>query len=286
MESRPTIPFSSRILVWIIAAACVAAVSAALSYRYYYTTTIGDVTTYFENIRAIERGYIENIPIYEDYATPQRETKLRTFLFPAHIAVAISSGMKPVAIDDSVPELVKNGTLTKIKSGPDRLYYFYNVREKYRVLTPRTACGLSLIVERFQQNIATRLKLPPVKIALSSLLRPAAYQTGLRTTNFNATEVTTHSYGISFDVFYDDYFIALPRPAATNAISAALFDMIRTKMGFLLGDALRSQFRSVLMETLIQLQDEGVLYAILERNQHCYHVTIIPNPRCEKHGHI
>ncbi len=282
MESTTNIPIRSRILVWIIAAACIAALSVALSYRYYYTTTIGDVTSYIEKIRVIERGYIENIPQYDDYATPQRETKLRTFLFPSHITAAMNSGMKPIAIDNSLPDLVRDGTLVKIKAGPEKLFYFYNVREKYRVLTPRAACGLSVLTERFQQNIATRMKLPPVKIALSSLLRPAAYQTGLRTTNLNATEITTHSYGVSFDIFYDDYFIALPRPTATHAISAALLELIRTRMGFLLGDALRGQFRSVLMETLIQLQDEGVLYAILEKNQHCYHVTIIPGPKCAK----
>jgi hypothetical protein len=282
MESKDTIPFSSRLLVWIIAGAILAGISIALSYRYYYSTTIRDVTSYFEKVQSIERGYIDTIPLYDDFATPLRELKLRTFLFPAHIDAAMKSGMKPVDIDDSVPELIRSGKLVKLTKKDDSLYYFYNVREKYRVLTPRAACGLAVLTERFQQNITTRMKLPQVKIALSSLLRPVAYQAGLRATNVNATEVTTHSYGVSFDIFFDDYFVALPRPAATNAISSAILELVRTKMGFLLGDALREQFRSVLMETLIQLQDEGILYAILERNQHCYHVTILPNTRCAK----
>ncbi len=284
METSDAISFRIRLLLWIIAAVIISGISIAISYRYYYSTTVRDVTSYLDSVHAIERGYIENLPLYEDYGTPLRETKLRTFLFPAHMDAALKSGMKPVEIDDPVPELISNGSLVKLKSGPKNLYYFYNVREKYRVLTPGAACVLSMITKRFQQNIATRLKLPPVKIALSSLLRPAAYQNGLRAINLNATEVTTHSYGISFDIFYDDYFIALPRPDTSNAISAALLDTIRTRMGFLLGDALRGQFRSVLMETLIQLQDEGVLYAILERNQHCYHVTVAPDSQCVKHG--
>ncbi len=286
MESPNTVPLRGRILFWILAGAMLSAVSAALCYRYYFTTTVGDVTAYLENIHAIERGYIENIPLYDDYNTPMREMKLRTYLFPAHIDVAIKSGMKPVSLDDSIQELVSAKKLVQLKSGEDRLYYFYNVRNRYRVLTPRAACGLTVLTERFQQNIATRMKLPPVKIALSSLLRPAAYQSGLRAVNANATEVTTHSYGVSFDIYFDDYFVSLPRPTPSSGISSSVMEMIRTKFGFLLGDALRGQFRSVLMETLIQLQDEGVLFAILEKNQHCYHVTILPNSRCAKHERI
>ncbi len=282
MESSNTVPFRVTLLFWIIAAAVISAISIGASYRYYYSSTVKDITSYLETIHSIERGYIENLPLYDDYATPQRELKLRTYLFPAHMDVAVKSGMKPIAIDDSVSELVKGGSLVKIKSGADKLYYFYNVREKYRVLTPVAACGLDAIVERFQQNITTRLKLPPVKIALSSMLRPASYQTDLRIKNANATQITTHSYGISFDIFYDDYFVSLPHHAASNAISGAIMDMLRTRIGFLLGDALRGQFRSMLMETLVQLQDEGMLYAIWERNQRCYHVTILPNPRCTK----
>jgi hypothetical protein len=286
MESTNTVPLRSRILVWILAGALIAAVSSALCYRYYFKTTVGDVVSYLDKIHSIERGYIENIPLYDDYNTPMREMKLRTFLFPAHIDVAIKSGMKPVAIDDSLQDLVGSKKLVQLKSGQEKLYYFYNVRNKYRVLTPRAACGLTLLTERFQQNIATRMKLPPVKIALSSLLRPVSYQNNLRSVNANATEVTTHSYGVSFDIYFDDYFVSLPRPAPSNAISASVLELIRTRFGFLLGDALRGQFRSVLMETLIQLQDEGVLYAIVERNQRCYHVTIVPNPRCAKYDRL
>jgi len=286
METMNSVPLRSRVLVWILAGAILSAASVAICYRYYFTTIVGDVTTYLEKIHSIERGYIENIPLYDDYNTPAREMKLRTYLFPAHMDVALKSGMKPVDVDDSIRDLVSSKKLVQVKSGKDTLYYFYNVREKYRALTPRAACGLSVLAERFQQNIATRMTLPPVKIALSSLLRPAAYQSGLRAVNANATMVTTHSYGVSFDIYFDDYFVSLPRPVPSNAISASVMEMIRTRFGFLLGDALRGQFRSVLMETLIQLQEEGVLYAILEKNQRCYHVTILPNPRCARHDRI
>ena len=59
---------------------------------------------------------------------------------------------------------------------------------------------------------------------------------------------------------------------------SGLFDRMRTQSGYLLGSALSRHFRAALMEALIQLQDEGRIYAILERNQRCYHVSVIPVP--------
>lgn len=282
MESQQTIEFKNKLLLGIIAIAVIAGLTIALCYHYFYSTTVHDVVSYLDLVRQAERGFIDNLPLYDDYMTPQRELKLRTYLFPAHMDVALKSGMKPVEIDAPVSDLIKSGMLQRIKGGSDRLYFFYNVRDKYRVLVPNAACGLNLLTERFQENIKLRLKLPPVKIALSSLLRPVSYQKDLRGINVNATEITTHSYGVSFDIFYDDYYVSLPVPKSSNMISRTILDTIRSRMGFLLGDALRSQFRSVLAETLMQLQDEGLLYAILEKNQHCYHVTILPNKRCPR----
>jgi len=117
--------------------------------------------------------------------------------------------------------------------------------------------------------------LPPVKLAISSALRPISYQKGLTKKNINATIESTHTYGISFDIFFDDYYISFPEPTTSNNVSRELQEKFRTRFGFLTGDALRRQFHSVLMETLIELQDEGMIYAILERKQHCYHVTIL-----------
>jgi hypothetical protein len=269
-----------KVLVGALAAAATALISVILASWYYYTQITADVKRYLDTVKQIERGYIEHIPLYRDHATPSMELKLRTYLFPAHIKAARQSGMKPVERDDAIPEYVRGGRLVTLASGPDELYYFYHVGINYRVLAPSAVCGLSALTKRLQQNIEARAALPQVKVALSSLLRPASYQAGLREKNYTATLVTTHSYGVSFDIFYDDYYVSLPRPAYSNTISRAVLDQVRTRMGFLLGDALREQFRSVLTDTLIQLQDEGVIYAILEKQQRCYHVTVLPGTKC------
>ena len=42
-----------------------------------------------------------------------------------------------------------------------------------------------------------------------------------------------------------------------------------------MGDALRRQFKSTLMETLLELQREGEIYVFYEEDNRCYHVTVL-----------
>jgi hypothetical protein len=274
--------FRKNLLIGIIAGAMLSLVSIYATYRYYHANVAKDVSLFLKTAHEIERGCIEHIPLYDDYATPLMEQKLRTYLFPAHMDIARKSGITPVEQERGIPDLVRSGRLINLESGLDAPYYFYNVRKEFRVLSPEAAAGLRTVADRFDRNINEKNKLPRVKIAVSSALRPVSYQNGLRDQNLNATIVSTHSYGASFDIFYDDYFVVLPESEGSNGISGAILSMLRSRMGFLLGDALRGQFRSILMDTLIQLQDEGALYAILEKRQRCYHVTILHNVRQPK----
>jgi hypothetical protein len=259
-----------------ITAAAVAALIVSLLYTVYAgRELVGDVRSYLDGVYRIERDFIESIPIYEDYATPRMEQALRRYLLHDHLRVADRCGVSPVMHESEIAALARAGALTKLSSGADQLYYFYNVREKYRYLTPRAARGLEKLVLRFQENLNRKRSLPPVKIAISSVLRPVSYQRDLRGRNINATIVSTHSRGTSFDIFYDDYYISLP--SRSSWISGAVLTELRRRFGFLLGDALRRQLRSVLMETLLQLQEEGSLYVTLERRQRCYHVTVLPD---------
>ncbi len=276
MNSTATPEFRHRLLFGIIAGSLLVLASAYLTSRYYYHSVSSDISRFMKNFKETQHGYVASIPIYEDFATPAMEQKLRSYLFPHHYAEAQKSGVR-VEDEGSIRNLAGAGALVRLNQGSGTLYYFYNVRDAYRYLTPTAAEGLGKIARRFQQNISSRKALPPVKIAVSSVLRPESYQNNLRGRNINATMVSTHSYGVSFDIFYDDYFVSIPHQDGDNMISRAVIALLRPSLGYLLGDALKSQFRSILMETLLQLQDEGALYAILERNQHCYHVTI-PGP--------
>ncbi|MFC1670331.1 DUF5715 family protein [Spirochaetota bacterium] len=234
------------------------------------------VNSYIKKTYDIERKYIVNIPIYRDFTSPAREMKLRTYLFMAHLRevrkVASRYKIKPFRNDKDISNAVTKGQILNIDDDKNKLYYFHNVRKQYRYLTPLTKKGLEAITHRFQKNISRIKKgLPPVKLAISSVIRPVDYQKKL----FNRAFVSTHSYGTTFDIFIDDYFVFLPKPKGLKDVSGKILKKLHRRLGFLMGDALRRQFHSILMETLTQLQDEGLLYAILEKKRRCYHITIL-----------
>ena len=168
--------------------------------------------------------------------------------------------------NDDLLKLLKKGTLTDIDEAGD--YYFYNVQREFRYLTPLTKEVLLLVAERFNLNIKKKGGHPDVKFAVSSAVRPVSYNREISRNNLNVSLQSTHSYGTSFDIFFDEFYVVLPE-------YDYLSDEARRTLGFLLGGYLRRQFHAVLFETLIELQEEGVLYAILERSQRCYHVTAV-----------
>ena len=235
-----------------------------------------EVVSYLDLSYKTERQYIEKYPIYEDYSTPQKESLLRTHLLMDHLREA-EKRMKPVESEEEIQKLVEQKKLEFIETGKDHKFYFYNVPKQYRYLTPDAHKGLLLVSEKFQEIFHEKSDVPIVKIAISSAIRPQSYQKKLRNKNINASFTSSHSYGVSFDIFYDDFFVDLPYPQSGNAVSQKIQEKLRTRLGFVMGDALSRQFRSVLMETLIRLQEEGKIYAILEKNQRCYHVTVL-NP--------
>lgn len=236
---------------------------------------IDDVSSFVKNAGTIERKIILNVPMYEDYATSAREAELRRYLLRYHLEAARKYGVKGVQDLEDIKDLCKDGSLVSIEASDSDNYYFYNVRKNLRFLSPAAATGLRKLTNRFQENLTSRGVNAQVKIAISSAVRPVSYQKKLRGRNPNASVKSSHSYGISFDIFFDDFYVVLPESGSYNWISEEINKKVRRRLGFLMGDALRRQLRSVLMETIIQMQDTGEIYAILERKQHCYHVTVL-----------
>lgn len=248
-----------------------------------------------EQVYATERFYIENLPIYEDWADAGKEGDLRRYLLNDHLAVAEKTGLEPVGSLEEIQQRTKTGALEQLDQDISAPYYFYNVKKEHRYLHPAARKGLLRIAERFQQvlhrNLDSKDSYSPrvVKFAISSALRPVEYQKNLRKRNANASFVSSHSYGLSFDLFYDSFYVNMrdAKSSQNDAESekdqnnpeemlAQSMDQWKLRSGFLLGASLRRQFRAALAETLLQLQKEGLLYAIYERNQRCYHVTIRP----------
>ena len=246
-----------------------------------------------------ERGFIESLPIYADYASAEKEAKLRRYLLADHLDAANRFGVEPVADESAIQKLAAAQKLVVVENTPETGFYFYNVPKRFRYLTPAAASGLNAIADRLQQILnekerarlsktdsdarddsdprgAQSVAVNQVKFAVSSMLRPTGYQTQLRDRNTNASLVSSHSQGVSFDIFYDEYFVRLPDPAPDlSAPEAAVQEALKQRVGYLLGASLRRQFRAALTETLLQLQDEGLVYVILEKRQRCYHVTVL-----------
>lgn len=264
----------NRKTIKILSSALIACAALIIAYHVHHRKAIiTEIITYLNDIDCIERGYVENIPTYEDYTTSEKESRLRRYLLREHLRAAQKSGIPAVKDDEGIMELAESGKLLKLESGIKQLYYFYNVRDKYRYLSPAGARGLEIISSRFQENIRKRGDLPPVKIAVSSAIRPGDYQRKVAEKNQNATIVSTHWYGNSIDIFYDDFYVSLPEKSSCYYLSRTILEEMRKRTGFMLGDSLRRQFRTVLMETVLQMQDEGLLYATHEIRQRCYHIT-------------
>ncbi len=234
-----------------------------------------DLSVYIDGVYAVQRTIIEGVPIYDDFVKPGFESELRKYLFPRHIQAARSMGVGPVRDVDECNKLVEKGALVSI-DGEDLPYYFYGVKKENRYLTPVAARGLATIASTFREIQKEHGITAPVKFALSSALRPVSYQGQLRGTNMNAVAESTHSYGVSVDLFFDDYYVVFPE-AEGGGVLDAIVSRIRSRLGYLAGDALRRQGKTLVAMTVYRLQKEGVIYVTLERNQRCFHITVV-NP--------
>lgn len=238
-------------------------------YKDIQRNTAAEIQFFTSVVFEFEKQVTSNIPIYEDFASPAIEAELRTYLYPYHRTVAESYGHE-IADDEAILKLVSEGKLVELK--PTDSFYFYGVPKKYRYCTPQTKAVLLRVSEEFQKRLSGYgISGALVKFAVSSAVRPAQYQKSLRLSNSNAINESTHSYGVSFDLFFDDYYVSFPENYNENA--ASYLNKLRPRIGYMLGDSLRRQFHAVLAQTILELQREGDIIAIYERRQKVYHIT-------------
>lgn len=258
-------------LTWIISVVIIMAVSITRIYKIEDQLT-GFVAAYQDMSYKIERDFIENIPVYRDFARPEFVRELQKYDLTAHAAEVVKHGIVPLKNIDDINAGIKTGKLVPVSSGDGDLFYFHNVQKEYRYLTPQCKAGLELVAARFQQKLqAHKAGLPPVKLAVSSVIRTVDYQEKI----FGRKFVSAHSYGGCFDIYLDDYFVQLPVPETKGSAQEKIRKSLHGRTGYLLGDALREQFRAVLMETLLELQKEQKIYVFLEDDRRCFHITVL-----------
>ncbi len=264
-----------RKIIAAIAGVSIILCSATALYIHFMRRAVTEFEEYARRYFELEQSAVRRLPIYDDFIDAEKERELRRHLQQDHIKAAQENGTGPVASDSEIEKFIQSGELVSIDTGEHTFHYFYNVKKKNRCLTPAAAEGLKELTARFQRNLRKRADLTPVKIAISSALRTAEYQKGLRGKNFNATEGSTHSFGTSFDIFYDEYYVSPPPFDGSSSLTRSFISVLNPRMGFMCGASIRRQLRSILTETLLEMQDEGRIFAILERRQRCYHVTVL-----------
>ncbi|HOP65006.1 MAG TPA: DUF5715 family protein [Spirochaetota bacterium] len=263
-----------KVIIFITVIIAITISYTVISFR--ESAIAGYVEDYQKMTYRIERDFIENVPVYRDFAKPALISELKKFDLEKHRLQVKKYGTTPLRNMDDINESVKKGELVPAGSGSNEYYYFHNVRKEYRYLTPPARDALRMVAGRFQEKIKShKSDLPVVKLAISSVIRTVNYQEKI----FGRKFVSLHSFGVCFDIFFDDYYIKIPEPEKHEDVFDRLRKSLQRRTGFLMGDALREQLRTVLMETLLELQREGGLYVFLEEDNRCYHITILPGKR-------
>ena len=241
----------------------------------YLNKTIAQIEEYLQKAASTETTLVTTLTTYNDITKKVSPSLLRKYLLKDHLGVAAKMKLKPIAKEGEISSAVEQNKLAFVETGSENLYYFYNVKKELRYLHPKAIKILQVVGSRLQENIRKKSSIDSgikIKFAVSSALRPNDYQKSLRSKNDNAVLVSSHAFGISFDIFYEDYYLSIPTHLDTQ-IPGSLSAKMQSRIGFWLGDALRRQFHAALFETLVQLQNEKVLYAIWEKQQRCYHIT-------------
>ncbi len=102
------------------------------------------------------------------------------------------------------------------------------------------------------------------RIVVTSVTRSQADQDKLRRRNRNATRVSTHSFGTTFDISYVQF---------RQPFLPQLAEGLLREAGYFNPGQRRYILTRTLDKVISDLHREGRLHAIKERRQPCYHVT-------------
>lgn len=173
---------------------------------------------------------------------PRREfaSRLKRNAYSQHRESARSSGM-PKVTDGNFSGLIESGKLIKVRG--DKGYKLHSLTHSRPYLTPRGASVLKSLGEDFSQRTKS-----DDFFVVTSLTRSLEAQRRLSRTNRNATKnISTHSYGVSFDVSY------------------TRFNGRRGK---------NSRLQKIFEDLLIEYQSRGRIHVLMEKQSTCYHITV------------
>ena len=208
--------------------------------------------------------------------TNQQRGQLRRSRNAAHVETGRRLGVASVAKREDVLNEATSAGLVEIDGSP--YYWVGNLTHSVPYVTPDAAAVLDSIGVRFQAKLA-EYGLPPYKYYISSVLRTQEDQASLRRINVNASRTTSsHEFGTTFDIQFRRYRYggdpatelwepAYPFLATEFTEELEAFYDSTTEL-------YPSRLLSLLAETLIELEDEGLLITVMERRQPVFHTTV------------
>lgn len=202
------------------------------------------------------------------------ESSLNRYPNSRHVAVARRLGIPPRESEDAVMALVRTGRLVRL---PDSTatWVIRRLDHSLPYVTPDVPVFLEALGERFQRELEA-LGLPRFRLEVSSVLRTAASQADLRTTNENAASGrSSHEYGTTVDVAYDGFAAPadLPTGLGDDLPEALVREMFRLALERVAARKSR-ELEALLGRVLIQMQEEGAVLVLLEQLQPVFHLTV------------
>ena len=208
--------------------------------------------------------------------TDAQRGQLRRSRNARHVEFAQRLGAASVAARDDVIDQAEAAGLVRIDESP--YYWVGNLTYSVPYVTPDAAAVLDSIGVRFQAKLA-EYDLPPYKYYISSVLRTQEDQAALRRVNVNASRTTSsHEFGTTFDIQFRRYRYAGDPEAelwepAYPALKTQFADELRAFYETTT-ELYPSRMLSLLADTMIELEDEGLLITVMERRQPVFHTTV------------
>lgn len=186
--------------------------------------------------------------------TKNESASLRRFNNNYHLEVALNKGLKvPLA---SKKEHAKNpagfaGIFRLSKIEDTKYYEIPHLSNSLPYLQADAKKFLTVLGKRFCERLEDE-GIRPYRFSVTSILRTVDDQKSLRKSNVNATpNNSSHYYGRTFDIAQTRFF---ERGNSTPIYTYRL--------------------RNILLRELIEMQDEGLCYVLLETQTKCIHVTV------------
>ena len=207
---------------------------------------------------------------------------MRRHLNAAHVDAARRNGVGPVRDSAHLAALVGRGDLVRLPDST-RWWVLRELGGSMPYVTPGAQAALEEIGRRFHARLDEH-RLPPFRLDITSVLRTSQQQSALRRRNANASATTSsHEFGTTFDIAYLSFVAPMSldheslAPGADEQLSRALRADLITRLDSL-GTRHAPHLEGELGAVLQQLQRDGMVFALRERRQPVYHITVTRDP--------